>query len=83
LCQPPGSSSSSSSSSSSVHGSTSGIIDAELAEWLTASAADFDQLLLILQQQHQQQLEWLESAAGRASAAVWWPFTQHAQLPNK
>jgi hypothetical protein len=75
LCKPPPAGSS--------PGSSSGGIDAELAAWLSASAPAFDQLLSILQQHHQQQLAWLQSAAGRASAAVWWPFTQHAQLPNK
>lgn len=76
LCQPPPDTKSSSSIDSSG-------IDSELAVWLSESAPAFDQLLLTLQQQHQQQLQWLESAAGRAAAAVWWPFTQHAQLPNK
>jgi hypothetical protein len=58
-------------------------VDPELATWLAASASHFDQLLLLLLEQHQQKLQWLRGAAAAAADSVWWPFTQHAQLPSR
>jgi hypothetical protein len=75
LCQPPAQRPSSGSSSSSG-------IDPQLAAWLAASSSQFDALLALLQQQHQARLAWLQEAPAAAAAAVWWPFTQHAQLPQ-
>lgn len=58
-------------------------VDAELAAWLSASQPHFDELLALLQRSHAQRLEWLRGAAAGAAATVWWPFTQHAQLPDR
>jgi hypothetical protein len=75
LCQPPAAPTSSGSSSSSG-------IDPQLSAWLAASQQQFDALLALLQQQHVSRLSWLQEAPAAASAAVWWPFTQHAKLPH-
>jgi hypothetical protein len=75
FCQPPAAPTSSGSSSSSG-------IDPQLSAWLSASQQQFDELLALLQQQHAARLAWLREAPAAAASAVWWPFTQHAQLPH-
>jgi dethiobiotin synthetase/adenosylmethionine--8-amino-7-oxononanoate aminotransferase len=55
-------------------------IDASLAEWLAASALQFDALLWLASQSHRDRLDKLAAAAGDARRMLWWPFTQHASL---
>ena len=57
-------------------------IDASLAEWLAASAPQFDALLWLASQAHRDRLDKLAAAAGDARRMLWWPFTQHASVAS-
>jgi hypothetical protein len=55
-------------------------IDAALAAWLEEAAPALRELVAIAEAEHARRLEWLSTAADRARAAVWWPFTQHGSV---
>ncbi len=55
-------------------------LDPQISEWLPRTAPHFDALLRLLADRHSERLRLLQGMAGRASEAIWWPFTQHASL---
>eukprot|EP00002_Diphylleia_rotans_P030850 TRINITY_DN6383_c0_g1_i2.p2 TRINITY_DN6383_c0_g1~~TRINITY_DN6383_c0_g1_i2.p2 ORF type:complete len:361 (+),score=78.65 TRINITY_DN6383_c0_g1_i2:50-1132(+) len=48
-----------------------------LFNWFEQNTGLFEKVTLHLEQQHQDHLDKIHSLAGRASASIWWPFTQH------
>ncbi|KAK9815939.1 hypothetical protein WJX72_012312 [[Myrmecia] bisecta] len=59
------------------------VVDANLQQWIDSTRPQFDEILAHLQQQHQQRVAQLASAADAAQAQLWWPFTQHASLKDQ
>ena len=55
-------------------------LDPQIREWLPCTAPHFDALLRLLADRHSERLRLLQEMAGRASEAIWWPFTQHSSL---
>jgi dethiobiotin synthetase/adenosylmethionine--8-amino-7-oxononanoate aminotransferase len=59
----------------------SAAVDAGVRAWLREASPRLRALLARLDALHAKRLDDLRTSAQRASACVWWPFTQHGALP--